>query len=166
MNLRRTQLAVMAAVLIRDRERWRSRATLIRSVLAPSIFIAAVLCTIAPQWVSNARNGGAASLSANRWWNLEIGFTVPVDPGDLEVAKDNLAKHIADSNHPYDQLVRYRHQDGSTVWVRCRGIAIRDGAGNAIRLLGAHNDVTALKRFEIELIENFKQTIYIYYSNF
>jgi len=76
-----------------------------------------------------------------------------IDPEDLEVAKDNLAKHIADSNHPYDQIVRYRHQDGSTVWVRCRGIAIRDGAGNAIRLLGAHNDVTALKRFEIELIE-------------
>ncbi|MDF9301592.1 ATP-binding protein [Tritonibacter mobilis] len=67
---------------------------------------------------------------------------------DLEVALKNFEKHCADPNHPYDQIVRYRHADGSTVWVRCRGIAIRDETGKPIRMLGAHNDLTAIKLAE------------------
>ena len=71
-----------------------------------------------------------------------------INPEDLEVALSNFKKHCADPSHPYDQVVRYRHKDGSTVWVRCRGIAIRDDAGEPIRLLGAHTDITELKRTE------------------
>jgi PAS domain S-box-containing protein len=76
-------------------------------------------------------------------------------PEDLEVALDNFKKHCADPNHPYDQIVRYRHADGSTVWVRCRGIAIRNAEGKAVRLLGAHNDITSLKVAE----ENFRKQL-------
>jgi hypothetical protein len=47
--------------------------------------------------------------------------------------------------------VRYRHSDGSTVWVRCRGIAIRDESGKPIRMLGAHSEMTALKNTQAEL---------------
>lgn len=64
---------------------------------------------------------------------------------DLEVALENFNKHCENPDHPYDQMVRYRHSDGSTVWVRCRGIAIRDETGKPIRMLGAHNNVTSLK---------------------
>ncbi len=71
-----------------------------------------------------------------------------INPEDLEVALDNFTKHCADPNHPYDQIVRYRHKEGSTVWVRCRGIAIRDQTGKPVRLLGAHTDITELKRTE------------------
>lgn len=67
---------------------------------------------------------------------------------DLAVAVANFEKHCADPNHPYDQIVRYRHASGSTVWVRCRGIAIRDENGKPIRMLGAHNDLTAVKEAE------------------
>lgn len=70
---------------------------------------------------------------------------------DLAVAISNLEKHLADPDHPYDQDVRYKHRDGSTVWVRCRGIAIRDESGKPVRLLGAHTDLTSLKRTEEEL---------------
>jgi PAS domain S-box-containing protein len=69
-------------------------------------------------------------------------------PEDLATAVDNFNKHCANPDHPYDQLVRYRHRDGSTVWVRCRGIAIRDESGRPLRMLGAHNDFTELKRLE------------------
>jgi PAS domain S-box-containing protein len=75
-----------------------------------------------------------------------------IDPADLAVALGNLKAHLADPNHPYDQLVRYHRKDGKTVWVRCRGLAIRDAEGNPIRLLGAHNDVTELKEAEAELV--------------
>ncbi|MFK8078975.1 MAG: PAS domain-containing protein [Granulosicoccus sp.] len=67
---------------------------------------------------------------------------------DLDRALENFQAHCADPKHPYDQIVRYRHADGSTVWVRCRGVAIRDEHGNAIRMLGAHNDLTMIKRAE------------------
>jgi PAS domain S-box-containing protein len=78
-------------------------------------------------------------------------------PEDLKTAVDNFHKHCADPNHPYDQIVRYRHRDGSTVWVRCRGVAIRDKSGRPIRMLGAHNDLTALKEAEEDLRQSKKQ---------
>lgn len=74
-------------------------------------------------------------------------------PEDLELALDNFQKHCADPAHPYDQLVRYRHVDGSTVWVRCRGLAIRDAAGKPIRMLGAHTDHTRLMNAQQRLNE-------------
>jgi len=81
---------------------------------------------------------------ASEWQNL-------IFHEDLQVSVDNFTKHCADPTHPYDQTVRYRHKDGSTVWVRCRGIAIRDEAGRPIRMLGAHTDLTQLKRTEEDL---------------
>ena len=81
---------------------------------------------------------------ASEWQHL-------INPDDLAAAKTNLEMHIADPRHPYDQIVRYTHRDGSTVWVRCRGMAIRDEDGRAIRMLGAHNDITELKLAEAAL---------------
>lgn len=74
-----------------------------------------------------------------------------VDPEDLAVAMQNFEKHCADPNHPYDQVVRYRHRTGSTVWIRCRGVAIRDEEGAPVRMLGVHTDVTGVKAAELEL---------------
>jgi len=71
-----------------------------------------------------------------------------INQDDLTTAIINFNAHCADPNHPYDQVVRYIHKNGSTIWVRCRGIAIRDENGNAIRMLGAHTDITALKESE------------------
>ncbi len=71
-----------------------------------------------------------------------------IHPDDLQTATENFVAHCDDPKHPYDQIVRYRHADGSTVWVRCRGLAIRSRDGTPIRMLGTHNDVTALKLAE------------------
>ena len=78
------------------------------------------------------------------WWQENI------HPDDLEKVLENFERHKEDPNHPYDQVVRYRHQDGSHVWVRCRGLIIRDDDGKPVRMLGAHTDVTELKRIEAE----------------
>ncbi len=83
--------------------------------------------------------------NTSEWWQANI------FPEDRDVALDNFAKHLADPDHPYDQIVRYRHRDGSTVWVRCRGLAVRNERGEPVRLLGCHTDVTALKRAEEDL---------------
>lgn len=68
-----------------------------------------------------------------------------IHPDDRDLAVANLEKHLADPSYPYDQAVRYKHADGHTIWVRCRGLALRDPSGKPIRLLGAHVDITALK---------------------
>lgn len=67
---------------------------------------------------------------------------------DLQNILDNLNDHYADPSILYEQTVRFYHADGSTVWVRCRGMATRDSTGKAIRMLGAHNDITNAKLAE------------------
>lgn len=89
---------------------------------------------------------------SNAWQHL-------INQDDLKVAAKNLEKHCKDPDYPYDQTVRYRHKDGSTVWIRCRGMAIRDENGKAIRMLGAHQDITKFKR------EAIKQKLIIEGSN-
>ena len=83
---------------------------------------------------------------ASEWKDL-------IFPEDLQCAIENFHKHCADSNHPYDQIVRYHHKSGATVWVRCRGLVIRNDEGKPIRMLGAHTDVTAQKLVEQQLRE-------------
>jgi PAS domain S-box-containing protein len=79
---------------------------------------------------------------------------------DLALALDNFNRHCENPNHPYDQIVRYRHGNGSTVWIRCRGLAIRDELGRAIRMLGAHTDITEIK-YKEEQVEKIKQRLEI-----
>jgi len=65
-----------------------------------------------------------------------------INEEDLALATDNFNKHIQNPNHPYDQIVRYEHKNGDTVWIRCYGKAIRNADGLAVRMLGAHQNVS------------------------
>ena len=76
-----------------------------------------------------------------------------INQDDLKLAVDNLNKHCEDPTHPYDHIVRYTHKNGSTIWIRCRGMAIRNKNGKPIRILGAHHDITEIKHSELELIK-------------
>ncbi|MGB0747960.1 MAG: PAS domain-containing protein [Magnetospiraceae bacterium] len=73
-----------------------------------------------------------------------------IHPDDRETAMENLRRHCDDPDYPYDQILRYRHTNGSTIWVRCRGIAVRNAAGKAVRMLGTHSDLTTLKQAEVD----------------
>ncbi|MGR3761688.1 PAS domain-containing protein [Roseobacteraceae bacterium NS-SX3] len=103
----------------------------------------------------------------NEWMSPEFWRLFGIDPSsrqhraaewqdlihqdDLRVALENFRKHCADPAHPYDQIVRYKHAAGGTVWVRCRGMAVRDATGKPVRMLGAHNDLTDLMQAKIAL---------------
>jgi PAS domain S-box-containing protein len=67
---------------------------------------------------------------------------------DLKIALKNFEKHVETrGQHPYHQEVRYKHADGSTVTVLCRGRVVEwDDDGNAVRMIGTHTDVTQLKK--------------------
>lgn len=109
----------------------------------------------------------------NEWMSPKFWKTLGIDPAtkkhlssewqdliykeDLEIAKRNLTLHLSNPDFPYDQIVRYHHQDGSTVWIRCRGIAIYNNNGEAIRLLGSHTDLTPVIEKQQALISSQNQ---------
>ncbi|MCC5929684.1 MAG: PAS domain-containing protein [Cyclobacteriaceae bacterium] len=64
---------------------------------------------------------------------------------DLHMVQSNFEKHLMDPNHPYDQMVRYRHKTGKTIWMQCKGVAIRNKEGKAVRMLGIHINRTDQK---------------------
>ncbi len=74
-----------------------------------------------------------------------------INKEDLTEALNNFNKHCENPKYPYDQIVRYRHRLGHTVWIHCRGIILKDELGKPIRMLGAHTDVTKLKKTELDL---------------
>ncbi len=81
---------------------------------------------------------------ASEWQDL-------INQDDLKVSMQNFEEHKKNQNHPYDQIVRYTKQDGSIAWVRCRGLVVRDQENKPIRMIGVHNDITALKEVEEKL---------------
>src|SRR6056297_4160613 len=103
----------------------------------------------------------------NEWMNAKFWTTLGYDPeemphkssawkdiiyqDDLKLATENLKRHMENPDHPYDQIVRYLHKNGSTVWIRCRGLIVRDEKGKPIRMIGAHQDITSLKESEMKL---------------
>ncbi|MEN8199859.1 MAG: PAS domain-containing protein [Thermodesulfobacteriota bacterium] len=109
----------------------------------------------------------------NEWMSPRFWEVLGYDPGekdhlssewqdiifkeDFDLAIQNFTRHCEDPSHPYDQIVRYRHKNGSVVWVRCRGIAIRDESGKPVRMLGAHSEITQQKLAEEELEKRNKE---------
>ncbi|MGF1518251.1 MAG: PAS domain-containing protein [Nodosilinea sp.] len=74
-------------------------------------------------------------------------------PADLPIALSGMEAHIQSRGAvPYYNEVRYRHKDGSTVWVICAGQVIDwDEAGQPLYMVGCHVDITQLKQAEAEL---------------
>ncbi|MGD2279424.1 MAG: PAS domain S-box protein, partial [Candidatus Omnitrophota bacterium] len=71
-------------------------------------------------------------------------------PEDLPKVKENFDQHIKSHGEmPYYNEARYRHKDGSTVWVICAGRVIEWGpGGEALRMVGCHVDITERKKAE------------------
>lgn len=87
----------------------------------------------------------------SEWWQENI------FPEDLPSVLERAQAHLENADVPYDQIVRYRHKDGSTVWIRCRGLALRDESGKPVRMLGCHTDVSSLKKTQLEIERQLEQ---------
>lgn len=76
-------------------------------------------------------------------------------PEDLPRVLETYDRHVQSRGQvPYYNEVRYRHKDGSTVWVICSGQVIEwDRAGQPLRMIGCHIDITKLKQVEAQLQE-------------
>jgi PAS domain S-box-containing protein len=76
-----------------------------------------------------------------------------INQDDLQVALENFNEHVESRGEkPYVQEVRYRHKQGHTVTVLCRGSVVEWAEdGSPIRMVGTHTDITAQKKAEDEL---------------
>ena len=74
-------------------------------------------------------------------------------PDDRDRVAQSLVAYLAGESSVYETEYRVRHRDGSYRWMLSRGIALRDAAGHAYRLLGTQVDITDRKRVEEQLRE-------------
>jgi PAS domain S-box-containing protein len=74
-------------------------------------------------------------------------------PDDRDRVAQAVAAYLAGESPAYEVEYRVRHRDGSYRWMLSRGIALRDVAGRAYRLLGTRVDITDRKRAEEQLRE-------------
>ncbi|MBW4520828.1 MAG: EAL domain-containing protein [Scytolyngbya sp. HA4215-MV1] len=74
-----------------------------------------------------------------------------VSPQDLETLKQAIADHLVGTTPHLEQEYRLLYQDGTSRWMLCRGIAIRNDRGVAYRMAGSQADITDLKRTNEQL---------------
>ena len=94
-----------------------------------------------------------------RFWHL-LGYRteqIPADPtawrqhinpDDLAAARRYLDACALDPDCGLDQVGRFTHRDGSTVWLRCQGRLLPDETGQRSRMVVALRDMTAEKQEE------------------
>jgi diguanylate cyclase (GGDEF)-like protein/PAS domain S-box-containing protein len=77
-----------------------------------------------------------------------------VHPDEAERARAAITAHIAGFSPQLEDEHRILHKDGSYRWVLCRGVAVRDPAGQAYRMAGSLTDVTERKLAEEQLLHD------------
>lgn len=68
-----------------------------------------------------------------------------VHPRDVRALRHALALYLAGETEQLDHEYRVRHASGSYRWMRCRGMAVRDQEGRALRLVGSQIDIHEAK---------------------
>lgn len=76
-----------------------------------------------------------------------------IGPDDLAATAGYIDGCIADHSYSFDQVVRSYHRDGSTRWLHCWGLVLRDETGRPHRLLGVLVDITRQRNEEINAQE-------------
>src|SRR5688572_819947 len=66
-----------------------------------------------------------------------------VHPEDRSEVSRVIESHLADGPGEFDIRHRLLHKDGSYRWMSCRGVVERNAAGQAVRVMGSHSDLTA-----------------------
>ncbi|MDX1945363.1 MAG: PAS domain S-box protein [Pirellulaceae bacterium] len=79
--------------------------------------------------------------------NTSNTFSDLVHPADREKIDAALRRHFQ-AGERYEVEIRLRHKDGDYRWVLTRGEAVRDAAGQPVRMVGSISDITPRKQAE------------------
>ena len=74
-----------------------------------------------------------------------------VHPEDLGWVTEAIQDHFAGKTQFYTTEHRVRCKDGTYKWILARGQALWDEAGNPMRMVGSHTDITPAKQMEAAL---------------
>ncbi len=99
-----------------------------------------------PRWKSIVGYGEEELVPAIQSW------TELIHPADIAQFRADLAFHLAGQTEKLYNEHRVLTPDGGERWVLCRGVAVRDDEGRAVRVAGSLSDVTKQKQSEAQLI--------------
>jgi PAS domain S-box-containing protein len=87
-----------------------------------------------------------AGYAPNEFPQNFTGWGERVHPDDLPNANAALKAYLVGQSERYDSEFRFRHKDGSWIWIRGQGKIIdRDKNGTPLRMIGTHTDITKRK---------------------
>jgi PAS domain S-box-containing protein/diguanylate cyclase (GGDEF)-like protein len=81
-------------------------------------------------------------------------WTGRVHPDDLDEVLAEVKASVGE-RRLYDLEYRFRHHDGSYVWMHDRGVPFVDAGGQLLRIIGVFRDISARKRAE-EVLQRFR----------
>jgi PAS domain S-box-containing protein len=91
------------------------------------------------------KNGIAPTIAA---WEQSI------HPDDVQRNRQSLQDYLGQKTPCYEAELRLRCKDGSYQWTLCRGTVVaHDGAGNPVRMIGIHSNISERKAAEVALVE-------------
>lgn len=80
-------------------------------------------------------------------------FQDRVHPDDIDRVMQYVDDYLHGKIKVYHQEFRFRHKNGSYIWILAKGEAIRDKKGIPVRMAGIHSDITERKQIEESLAE-------------
>ncbi|MEM1121471.1 MAG: PAS domain-containing protein [Bacteroidota bacterium] len=101
----------------------------------------------------DARFWATIGYSAKNVEDKKVIWEQAIYPEDLDAARKKVVRHIADPTIPFSETIRFRHKNGYTVWLKCRGRVLFNKVNQPSRLLGSCVNITKEKRLEKLLLE-------------
>lgn len=77
-----------------------------------------------------------------------------VHPEDSDSLEKEIEDHVQGRNGHLEVEYRIRCEDGTYLWMLCRGLAVRNDDGGAVRIAGSQTDITRRKEAEERLIHD------------
>lgn len=106
---------------------------------------------------------GRNEINYSAVWKSQLGYRVDevgdsfeewrgrLHPADLDNAVAQVEASLANPAKPYFLEHRLQHKDGHYVWIRAQAEVHTNAVGEPVRMLGAHIDISAFKRIEIQI---------------
>ena len=89
-----------------------------------------------PRW------GHMLGYSENESWTSHEQWLRHIHAEDRERVRAEITAHCSGKTPEFVSEYRMRHKNGGYIWTLSRGIAVRDSAGEAIRMAGSQTDIT------------------------
>ncbi|NTW69579.1 MAG: response regulator [Chlorobiaceae bacterium] len=83
--------------------------------------------------------------------NIYATFEERLHPEDIPQFQTNLDRYLKGEIPVYAIEFRFRHRDGSWLWILAKGEALRDKDGVPYRMAGSHSDISGSKKIQEEL---------------